>query len=71
MIIYDTLAELSEVCALGGSSFIGESLVDEGGHNPLEPAYHGKPLISGTYMSDSEEISQELAACEDGVAVAD
>ena len=67
----DTIAKLSEVCALGNSSFIGGSPIDEGGHNPREPAYQGNIVISGTFMSGFEEISEELVACGGGVTVAD
>ena len=71
VLILDTIGELSEVYSLGDFSFIGGSLVNKGGHNPLEPAYHGKPVMFGVYMSDFEEISQALVACGGGVTVPD
>ncbi len=60
LLILDTIGELTAIYAAGDICFVGGSLVNEGGHNPLEPAYHGKPVIFGPYMTDFEEISQDL-----------
>ena len=69
LLILDTIGELSALYGIGDISFVGGSLVDEGGHNPLEPACHGVPVMFGNFMSDFEEISQELVACGGGVTV--
>jgi 3-deoxy-D-manno-octulosonic-acid transferase len=60
LLILDTIGELTAVYGAADICFVGGSLVNEGGHNPLEPAYHGKPVIFGPDMSDFEEISQDL-----------
>ena len=39
--------------------FVGGSLVPTGGHNILEPAVHGKPIVIGPYMHNFAEISAE------------
>ncbi len=39
---------------------MGGSLVDERGHNPIEPATFGLPVICGPYMQDFHEITLSL-----------
>lgn len=60
LLILNTIGELTAIYAAADICFVGGSLVNEGGHNPLEPAYHGKPVIFGPHMTDFEEISQDL-----------
>ena len=40
--------------------FVGGSLVTEGGHNPIEPAIAGAPVLFGPHMEDFAEIAEEL-----------
>jgi 3-deoxy-D-manno-octulosonic-acid transferase len=63
LIILDTLGELSTVYALADIAIVGGSLVDQGGHNPLEPALHGTPILFGPHMEDFAEISHDLLEC--------
>lgn len=60
VLVLDSLGELSQLYKLADIAFVGGSLVNAGGHNPLEPAVHGKPVIFGGFMHDFAEISQEL-----------
>ena len=46
--------------------FIGGSLVAAGGHNPLEPAAAGVPVLFGPHMEDFAEIAAALTACGGG-----
>ena len=62
VLILDTLGELSSVYALCDVAFVGGSLVPQRGHNPLEPAVHGKPVLFGPCMEDFAEISRDLLA---------
>ncbi len=62
VLILDTLGELSSVYDLCDVAFVGGSLVPERGHNPLEPAVHGKPVLFGPFMEDFAEISRDLLA---------
>lgn len=62
VLILDTLGELASVYALCDVAFIGGSLVPQRGHNPLEPAVYGKPVLFGPYMEDFAEISRDLLA---------
>lgn len=58
--ILDTIGELMSFYSLADVSFVGGSLVKEGGHNPIEPASYRKPVIFGPHMDDFEEISKDL-----------
>ncbi|MFH2092448.1 MAG: 3-deoxy-D-manno-octulosonic acid transferase [Pseudomonadota bacterium] len=57
----DRMGELSKLYAICDIAFVGGSLVNEGGHNPLEPAAYSKPIVFGPDMSDFAEISDILA----------
>ncbi len=60
LLILDTMGELSRMYSFCDIAFIGGSLVPDGGHNPLEPAAFGKPVLFGPYMDDFTEISTDL-----------
>lgn len=55
VIILDTIGELGKAYSLGDIIFVGGSLVALGGHNVLEPAAHGKPIIVGPHMFNFKE----------------
>ena len=61
--IIDTIGDLPSLYRYADISFIGGSLVDEGGHNPLEATRTGSPVIFGPHMDDFSEISQDLLDC--------
>ncbi len=69
VLILDTLGELANLYAVCDVAFVGGSLVAAGGHNPLEPAVFGKPVLFGPYMDDFEEISRDLRQCGAGETV--
>lgn len=60
VLILDTLGELALVYRLADIAFVGGSLVEQGGHNPLEPGFYSVPVIFGPHMTDFVEISHEL-----------
>ena len=41
-------------------AFVGGSLVPNGGHNMIEPAAWGVPIISGPHLFNFSEVSQLL-----------
>lgn len=63
MLILDTIGELIHFYALADIGFVGGSLVQRGGHNPIEPATMGLPVIFGPNMQDFSEIADALIAC--------
>ena len=48
--IGDTLGEMFYYLALSDTAFVGGSLIPNGGHNPIEPAALGLPIISGSHI---------------------
>ncbi|MDX1775584.1 MAG: 3-deoxy-D-manno-octulosonic acid transferase [Desulfobulbales bacterium] len=60
LLILDTMGELSRMYSFCDIAFVGGSLVPDGGHNPLEPAAFGKPILFGPYMEDFSEITDDL-----------
>lgn len=60
VIIGDTVGELLLLYAVSGITFVGGSLVPNGGHNLLEPAALGLPVISGEFTFNFVEITRLL-----------
>ncbi|MBL0319215.1 MAG: 3-deoxy-D-manno-octulosonic acid transferase [Alphaproteobacteria bacterium] len=56
----DTLGELGLFFRLVGIAFIGGSLIEKGGHNPLEPARLDCAIVFGESMYNFSEIAAEL-----------
>ena len=54
--LLDTIGDLASVYALGSVAFVGGSLIAAGGHNPLEPAQFGVPVIMGPSFQNFREI---------------
>lgn len=52
VLIVDTLGELPFFYFLADLTFVGGSLIRQGGHNFLEPAFYGKPIIFGPHMEN-------------------
>jgi 3-deoxy-D-manno-octulosonic-acid transferase len=57
VVVLDTLGELAQLYQLATAVFVGGSLVDHGGHNILEPAIFGKPIVFGPHMQNFKEIA--------------
>lgn len=62
--ILDSLGEMGSVFDLADVVFLGGSLVPKGGHNPLEPASFGVPIITGPHIFKNETEFGTLAICE-------
>lgn len=60
ILVLDTIGELAGLYGLCEVAFVGGSLVRNGGHNPLEPACFGKPVLFGPHMEDFAEIAGDL-----------
>jgi 3-deoxy-D-manno-octulosonic-acid transferase len=58
VVILDTIGELAQVFQVATVVFVGGSLVDAGGHNILEPAVFGKPIVFGPHMDNFAEIAR-------------
>jgi 3-deoxy-D-manno-octulosonic-acid transferase len=58
--IADTLGELGLFYRVAPIVFIGGSLVERGGHNPIEPAHLDAAIICGPHMENFAEIVHEF-----------
>lgn len=58
----DTMGELMTLYASADIAFVGGSLVPVGGHNLLEPAALGLPVISGPHLANITEVAEEMSA---------
>jgi 3-deoxy-D-manno-octulosonic-acid transferase len=56
------------VYSLGTAAFVGGSLVAAGGHNPLEPARFGVPVVMGESSQNFREIVEAMLAA-DGICI--
>jgi 3-deoxy-D-manno-octulosonic-acid transferase len=60
VLLVDTLGELLDFYAASDVAFVGGSLVAVGGHNLLEPAALGLPILTGPHNFNSEDIARLL-----------
>lgn len=71
VLLLDTIGELSRAYRYAAAAFIGGSLVPTGGHNPLEPAVWGVPVLSGPHVHNFREVYAEMTAAGGAVIVKD
>src|SRR5215813_8871519 len=57
VVVLDSIGELAQLYQLATAAFVGGSLIDHGGHNILEPAVFGKPIVFGPHMQNFKEIA--------------
>jgi len=56
VLLLDSIGELAAIYSLATVAFVGGSLVPRGGHNILEPALHGVPIVTGTHFENFRDI---------------
>ncbi|RPI48656.1 MAG: 3-deoxy-D-manno-octulosonic acid transferase [Betaproteobacteria bacterium] len=71
VLLGDTMGELMMFYAASDVSFVAGSLVPIGGHNLLEPASVGRPVLTGPHNFNSEEIAQLLTDAGAAIIVSD
>jgi len=71
VIVLDTVGELAQLYSIAEVVFVGGSLIALGGHNVLEPALRGKPVLFGPYTSNFREAASILVAAGGGQVVRD
>jgi 3-deoxy-D-manno-octulosonic-acid transferase len=67
VVIVDSMGVLASLYRRADLVLVGGSFFKGAGHNPLEPAVFGKPVIFGPHMSSFKSEAQSLLAC--GAAV--
>jgi 3-deoxy-D-manno-octulosonic-acid transferase len=62
IVVLDTIGDLAAVYAVADAAFVGGSLADRGGHNPLEPAQFGVPVVMGPSFGNFRDIVAKMQA---------
>lgn len=68
VVLLDTIGDLAGVYSLAAVAFVGGSLVAAGGHNPLEPARFGVPVVIGSSFNNFRQIVG-MMQLKDGIRV--
>ncbi|ORM74573.1 3-deoxy-D-manno-octulosonic acid transferase [Pantoea wallisii] len=71
VVIGDTMGELMLLYGIADIAFVGGSLVERGGHNPLEPAAHAIPVLMGPHIWNFKDICAKLQQAEGLITVTD
>ena len=69
VVLLDSIGELATLYQVATVVFVGGSLVATGGHNVLEPAVFGKPIVFGPHMENFFEIADAFVTNGGGVQV--
>ena len=64
VLLLDTVGELAAVYALADVAFVGGSLSEHGGHNILEPAQYGLPIVIGPNYENFRQIVNSFRVAE-------
>jgi 3-deoxy-D-manno-octulosonic-acid transferase len=62
VLLIDTIGELSVLYSLSTVAFVGGSLVPRGGHNILEPALYGVPIVTGNHYENFRDVVNFFAS---------
>ncbi len=60
VVVVDAMGALAELYAAADLAFVGGSLVPVGGHNLLEPAAFGIPILTGPHIGSVQALGDEL-----------
>jgi 3-deoxy-D-manno-octulosonic-acid transferase len=60
IVLLDSMGDLASIYRLAAVAFIGGTLVSTGGHNPLEAARFGVPVVAGPSMENFREIAAQF-----------
>ncbi|WP_213716148.1 lipid IV(A) 3-deoxy-D-manno-octulosonic acid transferase [Cedecea lapagei] len=71
IVIGDTMGELMLLYGIADLAFVGGSLVERGGHNPLEPAAHAIPVLMGPHTFNFKDICARLSQADGLITVTD
>jgi 3-deoxy-D-manno-octulosonic-acid transferase len=69
VILLDTMGELARIYAVADVAFVGGSLVPIGGHNILEPAVYGVPVIFGPHVDHFKTAADLLIQSGGGIKI--
>ncbi len=60
--LVDSIGELAAIYSLATVAFVGGSLVPRGGHNILEPALYGVPIVTGNHYENFRDVVNFFAS---------
>lgn len=60
VVLLDTIGDLAAVYGVADAAFVGGSLVERGGHNPLEPAQFGVPVVIGPSFQNFRDVVAKM-----------
>jgi len=60
VLVIDTTGELMSFYAAADVVFVGKSLCEHGGQNPIEPALFGKPIVVGPNMENFPSVMDDF-----------
>lgn len=60
IVLLNTIGDLAGAYSLADVAFVGGSLVPRGGHNPLEPARYGVPVVMGPSFENFRDIVEKM-----------
>jgi 3-deoxy-D-manno-octulosonic-acid transferase len=64
LVVLDTIGDLAAVYGVADVAFVGGSLVAAGGHNPLEPAQFGVPVLMGPSFENFRDVVGKMQAAD-------
>jgi len=64
VILLDTIGDLAAVYGIADVAYVGGSMMERGGHNPLEPAQFGVPVVMGDSYENFREIVAKMIAAD-------
>ncbi len=62
VLLLDSIGELAGLFAHADAVFMGGTIAEKGGHNVLEPAVFGKPVVAGPHLENFPDIEREFEA---------
>jgi 3-deoxy-D-manno-octulosonic-acid transferase len=68
-LVLDSTGELARVYSIADVAFVGGTLADYGGHDPLEPAAQGVPVVLGPHTESCAESAERLLSGGGAVSV--
>lgn len=71
VVIGDTMGELMLLYGIADLAFVGGSLVERGGHNPLEAAAHAIPVLMGPHTFNFKDICAKLSEAGGMITISD
>jgi len=70
-ILVDVFGKLQSIYSISDICYVGGSIVDKGGQNPIEPAGYGRPVLFGKNMDNFKTESEILLKYKGALIVSD